>query len=402
MTFTFRFLSPAFWLVLSGVVAALHIGKLPAALPALEASLNISLVEAGFLLSLVQLAGVALGLVIGLTVEQLGLRRNLLLGLSLFVAASFFGSLATSAGFLMFFRAVEGLGFLLTVLPVPALLRRLVPIERLNFMLALWSCYMGAGVALALLAGPTMIELIGWEGWWLGLAAITLLVIAGVIFNVPSDKQLAEATQFTTEKPNWITNLTLTLKSLGPWIVAWCFGLYAGQWLTLIGFLPTIYNQVGFSANQIGLLTAFVALVNVFGNLLAGNLMQRGFLPQYLLFAGFLSTGIFTFIAFSSAAEANLWLGFVSVVLFSGLGGLIPSSLFALAVVVSPSDNAVSTTIGWMQQGSALGQLILPPLVAYFAAQVGGWHLTWVFTGLASLAGGLLALLLANRVKNLG
>ena len=51
-----------------GVTCALHIGKLPVAIPALQAGLGVSLVQAGFLLSLVQLAGMALGLFVG---EQL-------------------------------------------------------------------------------------------------------------------------------------------------------------------------------------------------------------------------------------------------------------------------------------------------------------------------------------------
>ena len=48
----------AAWIVLAaGVSAALHVGKLPPAIGALQASLGITLVQAGFLLSLVQLAG---------------------------------------------------------------------------------------------------------------------------------------------------------------------------------------------------------------------------------------------------------------------------------------------------------------------------------------------------------
>ena len=50
------------WCVLAGVSAALHVGKLPPALPVLREALGVSLVQAGFLLSLVQLAGMTLGL----------------------------------------------------------------------------------------------------------------------------------------------------------------------------------------------------------------------------------------------------------------------------------------------------------------------------------------------------
>ena len=36
-----------------------------------------------------------------------------------------------------------------------------------------------------------------------------------------------------------------TLRAPGPWLVAMCFGLYAAQWLSVIGFLPSIYREAG-------------------------------------------------------------------------------------------------------------------------------------------------------------
>jgi sugar phosphate permease len=82
---------------------------------------------------------------------------------------------------------------------------------------------------------------------------------------------------------------------------------------------------------------------------------------------------------------------YLAVLLFSGVGGLIPGTLFSLAVVLAPGEATVSTTVGWMQQFSALGQFLGPPLVAWVATQVGGWHWTWVVTASCSLLGVALA-----------
>jgi len=57
----------------------------------------------------------------------------------------------------------------------------------------------------------------------------------------------------------------------------------------------------------------------------------------------------------------------------------------------------VATTVGWMQQLSALGQFTGPPLVAWVANRVGDWHWTWAVTGAFSLAG----LLLCGRISAL-
>jgi len=50
----------------------------------------------------------------------------------------------------------------------------------------------------------------------------------------------------------------------------------------------------------------------------------------------------------------------------------------------------LATTLGWVQQWSALGQFAGPPLVAAVASSSGGWQWTWVATGACSLVGLLL------------
>ena len=70
---------PEVIVVLAGVSAALHVGKLSPALPVLQQVMGMSLLQAGFLLSLVQLAGVLFGLVVGLGADGWGLRRSMVL-----------------------------------------------------------------------------------------------------------------------------------------------------------------------------------------------------------------------------------------------------------------------------------------------------------------------------------
>jgi len=59
----------------------------------------------------------------------------------------------------------------------------------------------------------------------------------------------------------------------------------------------------------------------------------------------------------------------------------------------------VSTTVGWMQQGSAAGQFAGPPVVAWLASQVGGWQWTWLATGLCCVLGVLLSALIARTLS---
>ena len=62
--------------ITASVVAALHIGKLPLALPVPQKVQAISQLQAYFLLSLIQMAGVTLALFTGLLAQRDGLERT--------------------------------------------------------------------------------------------------------------------------------------------------------------------------------------------------------------------------------------------------------------------------------------------------------------------------------------
>ena len=362
----------------------------------LRDALGLSLVQAGFLLSLVQLAGLALGLVVGLAADTVGLKRTMVLGLLLVGAASVAGATASSPGPLLALRAVEGLGFLAAAMPAPGLIRRLVPPHRLNSMLGVWGAYMPFATAAALLCGPAWIAWAGWQAWWLLLGALSLVLAVWLAIALPPDPERRAA------GPNhWRGRVAQTLRAPGPWLVALAFGVYSAQWLAVIGFLPSIYLASGVAPATAAIATAIAAAVNMVGNLASGRLLQKGVAPQSLLAIGSVAMGIGGFIAFTD------WLGggpgaasvrYAAVLAFSMVGGVIPGTLFSLAVRLAPAEHTVSTTVGWMQQWSALGQFAGPPLVAWVATQAGGWQWSWLVTGSCAACGLLLAGMLGKQV----
>lgn len=386
--------APAFVVILAGVGAALHVGKLPPAITALQAELGLTLVGAGFLLSLVQLAGMALGAAFGLVADGIGPRRSQVAGLLLLGAASAAGGASNGAAALMVLRAVEGFGFLLVVLPAPGLVRRLVAPERLAGMLGLWGSYMPVATAAALLAGPWALQALGWRGWWWALAAVAFVLAAAVAAGVPRDAAPAHAPSLA----GWVARLRGTLGSAAPWWLATSFAMYSGQWLAVVGFLPAIYQQAGVGGGWVGVLTALAAAVNALGNYAGGQLLQRGAAPPRVLAAGFVAMALAATLAFAPlglAAEAR----YAAVLAFSGIGGMIPATLFSLAVRLAPGEDRIATTVGWMQQWSSLGQFAGPPLVAWVASRAGGWHWTWAVTGACSAGGVLLALAIGRALQ---
>lgn len=420
--------------ILCGVVAAMHIGKMPPAIPALQASLQVSLVQAGFLLSMAQLAGMLVGVLVGALTDGLGLRRSLLSGLVLLSVASGLGAWADHARALLALRALEGLGVLLVVLPAPSLLRRLLPPTELARHLGVWGAYMPTGTAAALLAGPWLMQWLGWQGLWLVLAGLTAAMAAWAARQVPADppktaSTAASTAALTTASPattsghisptpspvpspvqgtasqpaqsaflGWLRRLRRTLGSLGPWLVALAFAMYSSQWLAVIGFLPSVYAQAGLGAAAAGGLTALVCAINITGNVAAGRLLHRGWSAPRLLAVGFVCMAVSTWLAFHPLTAPWPALRYAACLAFSAIGGLVPGTLFSMAVRVAPDEQCISTTVGWVQQCSSTGQFIGPPLVAWVAQRVGGWHLTWAVTGTASLLGLVLVALLSQRL----
>jgi CP family cyanate transporter-like MFS transporter len=136
------------------------------------------------------------------------------------------------------------------------------------------------------------------------------------------------------------------------------------------------------------------------GNIASGRLLQRGVAPARLLAIGFATMGAAAAAAFAGSGDAGLSpvARYVAVLAFSGVGGLVPATLFALAVRMAPSEETMSTTVGWVQQWSAFGQFFGPPLVAAVASATSGWQWTGAVTGACSVVGLLLTVALSRLI----
>jgi Cyanate permease len=419
-----RGLRVALYLVLTGVVAALHIWKLPPALPMLQSELGLDLVQSGFLVSTVQVGGMMLGLLAGLLAERIGLKRCILIGLAIMASGSAAGAQLATVGPIMALRAIEGCGFLMVVMPIPSLIRRQVPINVLSRVMGLWSCYIPIGSILILVFGSWMLSVASWRALWMLLAVLTVAALVLVWRTVPTDRRRAmpsstaastssstprldtgsahPATGAPVVRPSAISLIRETLGALPVWLVAFTFSMYSAQWMAVIGFLPTIYASGGITGTTAGLLTGLVAGCNIIGNLIAGQLLHKEVPARQLLIVGFSAMIVCAYLAFGTGLP---FAGqFLSVALLSASGGLIPATMFNMALMVAPSPRTTTTTVGWMQQGSSFGQFSGPPIVAWVVSMAGGWEYAWMATTAFSVGGIVLALVLerstAEQTKN--
>lgn len=388
------------WIILAGYLAAIHVGKLSAVIPILQQDLGLSFTQAGFSLSLVQGAGMLFALCIGALSEKVGLKRCLILALIILGLSSMAGLWIQHVAALYFFRFTEGIGFLTISLCAPAILKRISRAETLNFKMGLWSSYMGVGVSLAVFTIPMLLEYLSWQSIWAILGSLCLLIavmIKRYLYIEAVTPVQPNRPQAGTENTSFWQIIKVTLTHPPILCLAIIFACYTSQWITVTGFLPTLYVEHGIDLKVAGALVSMVVLANLGGTFGAGMLLQGGWKPKTLLSTGFIAMLCSSLLAFAASSWLLFELQLVSAVLFSLIGGMIPTTIFAITLRYAPHANAAAASVGLVLQVSACGQFFVPPLSAALVSTTQQWAHIATVTACLSILGILMTLLLFKR-----
>lgn len=383
--------------VVCGVIAAMHIWKLPSALTQVQGDLSISLVQAGLLLGLVQLAGMLGGIPASVVSERVGLRRTMALGLALLVTGTVISALATTSEVMMAARALEGIGYLSVTVTAPALIRRETPTHRLTIAMGAWAGFQGTATFIAVLGSSLLLQVTDWRMWYWMMAVITAVGIPLLVRYTAPDPPREGGVGAAFHRV-WIT-----MRSWKPWVAGAVFSCYTIQWTAVIGFLPTVYQEYGVGAVLGGALSAVAGGINAVGAVLAGFLLQRGLSIRSLVVTAFMVMGITAIGVYAvdwSTLPGTFITQFILVCIFSMVGALIPTSMFRIAVDLAPPGGSPPAVVGLMNQLQNTGNFLGPVVLAWLAAQAGGWHTSWWLTATAGALG--IALIMLFSEKRLG
>ncbi|QCI67217.1 CynX/NimT family MFS transporter [Phreatobacter stygius] len=370
---------PAVALVVAvSVVAALQVGKAAIALPQLQADLGLTLAEGGWVMAVFALIGVAGGIPVGALTGRFGDRALILNGLFALALGSLAGAFAGGLWPLVLSRIVEGFGFLLIAVPAPVLLGRVAAPQDRDLAFGIWSTFMAAGIAIALIAGPAFSS---WQNLWLANGALALA--AAVVFAIVIRPGPVSAEPLSFARTARDTGATIAAG--GPGLLALAFAAYNLQYFAAVGFLPILLTErLGVSISAAGGLSALAIGANVIGNLLSGPLIARG-VPRWVLVAaasGVMGlTGLFIFLETTPPL-----LVFLLFVIFSAVGGLLPPTVLGGAPALAPLPTLAPISVGLVIQGNNLGQVLGPVLVGGVVASF-GWSAAAVPVALAGVMG---------------
>lgn len=382
---------PAVAAVMAGGLAiALNVGKVPVSLPALRSELGLSLVQAGWVASMLVFLAFLGATFTGMWVGRLGALRMVLGGLVVCAFASTIAPLVPGWWPLIGSRLLEGLGFMVVAVASPALITAATGAADRRFALGLWSTYMPAGASLAMLASPALLPRTGWAGLWL-LTALLLLLAAVAVAG--QHRRYAAAAPGHAARGGaglWATARAALAQPL-PWLLALSFGVWAMQHFALIVWMPTyLQEQRGAGAGVTAVLTGLMLLACVPGNLLGGWLVQQEIPRGRLLLAAQLCTG--TGALTYSAETLPDPLRYAAAVFVSFAGGIIPAAVMASSTVLARSPAQIGTLQGLYMQGAQLGQVVGTPLIAAVVAASGRWSSALAVTAGAAVIGVALAL----------
>jgi MFS family permease len=372
-----------------GLVAGAYMTKVPPALPQLRAALDLSLVEATFIVTTFNVLGMVVGIFAGMLGDRYGRKRFALAGLALMALGGALGAAVDAFVPLLVSRFIEGVGFILFAVPAPALMSAMSADARTRAKaLGLWSAYMPTGGTLALLAAPLFIAAASWRALWLALAAAAALAALAIARAVPAMPAAR------------VSSLRLLVESVarpGNFAMALLFACYVAQWTSIMVWLPTFLGEHGISAAAASIATAVMVLVNAPGNLTGGWLLSRG-VPRGAL--------VVTACAIAALCEIGMLAPalpgaarYALVLVFSACAGVIPSSIFAGLPVHAPSPQHIATGNGMVLQFSNVGQFVGPLVIAWIVSRYGGWEATlWAMLAFA-LAGAACGVALSRIEK---
>lgn len=377
-------------IVSAGIVAALQVGKAVIAAPMLQTDLGIGLAGIGWLTGVFAVLGLIGGIPTGALVGSLGSRRILSLGLLTTTIGAAYGAVATPLPALLLSRVVEGAGFLLITVAAPSILAQVTKRSDRDFAFALWSCFMPAGMAIAMLAGPLFDS---WRTvWWTscGIALVVCLLVPAVI-------------PLTGERQAWSwLNLSQhaidVFKAREPVVLAAMFALYSLMFFALFSFLPVLLmERMDVTHRSAGLLSALATAANILGNLAAGVLLSRGVKRSALLVGASLTMGITSLGIFLPVLPDTAT--FILCVVFSAVGGLIPATVLSAAPIAAPVAGLVPVVLGLIIQGNNLGQII-GPIAIGSAIQAYGWNSAAFLVACAALTAATVAMTLGRTPRS--
>ncbi|MEM1427849.1 MAG: MFS transporter [Pseudomonadota bacterium] len=338
----------ALWL--AGLGAAAQYGKvavvydmLPSVYPGVGATL-------GWAVSLVGVVGIVLGVVAGVVVAQVGLRRAMVVGLAGGALLSALQALTPPFAVFLGLRVIEGLSHLALVVAAPTLISQVSAPRHRGFTLTLWGTFFGVAFALIAALGLPLAMRHGLSALFLAHALWMAVCAALLAVMLPRDARAGGGW------PN-LGSILARSASLyrSPFIgaPAWGWLFYTFSFVSLLTLIPPYIPEEA----RVATLTA-MPLISIASSLVLGVALLRVISPVGVIRLGFLT-------AAAGVLSLLIWPGAPALCLVTAAAlGLVQGASFAAVpdLNAAAADRALAN--GGLAQMGNLGNTLGVPVLA--------------------------------------
>ena len=312
---------------------------------------SMSLTEAGVLASTFTLLTIFVGALVGNLMPRIGVKRLICSAMMLSSTGGIVALASTNYEALIIGRALEGIGLIIMMIAGPTAVSMFTDLGSRAKHMGLWAAFMPLGTGLSFLLAPYIIPTDGWRGLW----------SFSIIFSVAS---LFGALAFiqTTGNRYRSRSINKNYERLSQTSLVWLgiiFAMHSLVFHVILQFIP-VYGTLSLQASftTVSLVIGAFCILNVFGNLIAGNAIHRGISPSRLIQLQFVVAPILGLIVFTSNFPDVVKLG---TILFGAFfTSMVPTSCFTLIAKLADEPADIPAYNGLMLQVQGAGILFGP------------------------------------------
>jgi MFS family permease len=359
---------PYAWVILAviylaSVVAPFNQFKVPPIMPVLMGTFQISLVQAGMLMSSLAVIGLVLALPAGIILQRLGPKATALIALASLALGAAIGALSTSFGFLMAGRVVEGIGIGLISVAAPATIAMWFPPSKQGTPMGIWATWVPVGSVAVYNLAPMMADTLGWRSiWWVGaIFAIVMIVLSALILRRPPQADGGPL-------PDASLDLRKVLANRSIWLLALSFACFNLALVSFATYYPTFLSEVrGYPLGQAAFIASIATMVIIISSPLAGLFSDRIGSRRLVFSIPFLAIGFLFIFPFQVTGGMII----VIMILQGLIAGAIPTATFAAAPEIMKKPQWAGLGLAAILVGQYLGQLIGPIIFSQFIILLG-------------------------------
>lgn len=366
--------------------------KIPPIMLELNEALGLTLVESGWLMSIMSLLGLILALPTGPIIMKLGVKWATVLAASVQLVGSLIGTFAGGFELMMVSRALEGVALGLCNVVSFAVVTAFFPPEKRGIPNSLVTSMYLVAVFMMMNVAVPITSAFEWQGLWWFANILSALSVLAALFLIPGkseeinfDEDEAEASDEKVDYKKLLTNRSM-------WFAPLIFVLFNIGAYGVSTYMPTyLVDGVGADQATANLAASWNMFAGLPAALVVGVLLNK-LQVRHRKYTTAVAMFVLAACYFAAFTVPTIGLAIAVMVLLGFFSSFVPVSLYTIGPDIIPSAAYAAIILAIVTFGQNLGMTLGPLVVGYIVELLGDWAACAWPLGIMAIIGGVLAL----------